>query len=203
MIAHKCSVEHVGVARSRLLLAVGMLESTRYFFVRNVFGEGRVGFVCRGGLRRSGCTHTHYSQSLWAWRVASKLVRQVGRQIQAQPQSLLNSLLRSHLVCVFVLLSRIICGRTWHMPCVCFVRDLVCCSDLPVAVCGRIICTVHTNTHTHRQSGLRGKGIQVVYSFTLLSNPHQHFISSDHFGKILQIFCMLLLPIGSIESVSN
>lgn len=60
MIAHKCSVEHVGVARSRLWLAVGVLESTRYFFVRNVFGEGRVGFVfSRWSAEEWMHTHTH------------------------------------------------------------------------------------------------------------------------------------------------
>ncbi len=66
------------------------------------FVEGRVVFVCCSGPWRSG--YTDYSQSLWALHVASKLVRQVRRQIQAQRQSLLHSLY-THARCVFTLLS--------------------------------------------------------------------------------------------------
>lgn len=82
----------------------GLSDRTRYFPAkRNVFVEGRVGFVCCAALRRS--RYTDYSQSLRARRVTPKLVGQVGRQIQAQPQPLRRSLYaHTRGVCLFTVL---------------------------------------------------------------------------------------------------
>lgn len=110
--------------------SVCLLKISHYISVV-MFVEGRVGFVCRSGLWRS--RHTDYSQSLWACRVASKLVRQVGRQIQAQPQSLLHTLY-THTCLQF---SVVICdARDTCLECFFLCRSCisVCCSNVFVAV---------------------------------------------------------------------
>lgn len=74
----------------------------------------------------------------------------------------------THALCVF-------CARFRRFG---LLQRLACCWVLK----NHLYCT-HKHTHTHRQSGRRGKDIQVVCSLSLLSNPHQHVIPSDHWGK--------------------
>lgn len=209
MIAHKCSVEHVGVARSRLWLAVGVLESTRYFFVRNVFGEGRVGFVCRGGLRRSGCTHTHTHTTpspcgpdVWLLNWSDGLE---GRSRHSRSHySTLCSLTLG--VCVCTSLTYNLWTHVTHALCVFCARfrrfgllqRLACCWVLK----NHLYCT-HKHTHTQAIWTTWQRHTSCVLSLSSIKSPPTRHTIRSLGKKILQIFCMLLLPIGSIESMSN
>lgn len=128
-------------------MAACLLDSTQWSSVmKNMLNEGLAAGVCCSGLWRSRCTC--YSRCLRA----SKLVRQVGRQIQAQPQSLRHTVYShawlasvclhfsvyaaetrdAHLVCLFV--------RVLHQPACCCVRSLVkdqlCCAVHTQEICG-------------------------------------------------------------------